>query len=261
MNASTGGFDEALKALEDLESDVARQKDQAAVAPDPLEGLSLTPSLAFSHDDEEAASQQSAATDDDDDDMLSAFAQEPAFAREPSFADTSIDDLDFAPLPPMPHDALTSAPLRAAAPVVPLKPSRWQMLPAIAAGLGVFASLVSTIGLLVAVRTVNEASLVVADARERQVQLVAVGKLIGDLEKLRARQIELYKVQAAATASAPLHVDQFNAQMDGLRNAIGQRDPDQTALKAVAEQQRSVSDALTVIGTKLAHVEDRLSGH
>jgi hypothetical protein len=128
------------------------------------------------------------------------------------------------------------------------------------AGLGVFASVVSAVGLIVTARNVTGATLVVADARERQQQMVKVEALVHDLEQIRTRQIELLQRQQVAAAAAPLSSDQFNQSMDNLRIDIGKRGPDAGVMRAVREAQVDTANRINELSMKVIRIEAAVGG-
>jgi hypothetical protein len=252
------GFDAALKALEELESSVV-ESVQIGVSP-----IGIAPGSPIDVIE--------------DDGLPMAMAAAAALTAGSSIS-TEIEDLEaalnastaqiaMAPVNPAlsfapsttpymsPH--VSAVPAAVAAPAVeaiPAKPSRLRFLPIAAACLGVIASLLSVIGLIVASRTVAGASLVVADARERQQQLVQVGMLLHDLDAIRARQIELLQRQQAAAVAAPLTVDQFNATMDNMQEQFGKHGPDAEIMIAIHQSENEVNQHLNEVSLQMKRIE------
>ena len=265
MDATIGsddtGFDAALKALEDLESDVSRQ--QAPVSP----GVSTGPAIEI--DDEDPLAAMAAAT-------LAELSLD--LVPTPRSASSELCDLDAALAATMAEVALAPAipvsyaptptpasvaPVSVAAPAEPVvhvvaAPAKPHVLLTAAAGMGVFASLLSVIGLVVTSRTVAQASLVVADARERQHQMVQVGDLLHDLDRIRARQLELLQRQQAAVTSTPATKAEMDRSFDALRADLGSRDPNSQILSAVRDGQNELNDRMSAIGMKVSRIEAAL---
>lgn len=265
MDATIGsddsGFDAALKALEELESDVIRQ-------PAP------TPGPVIEIDDEDPLAAMAAAT-------LAELSLDLASAPAHSNAN-DVCDLDAAlaatmaevaaapaaPIPNTPAPAPVAPPIAAApsaappAPVVQVvaAPAKPHYLLMVAAGLGVFASLLSTVGLIVTSRTVAEASLVVADARERQHQMAQVGDLLHDLDRIRARQLELLQRQQAAVTTTPATKAELDRAFDALRTDIGSREPNKELVSLVNDGQNELADRMSAIGMKVSRIEAALGG-
>jgi hypothetical protein len=242
-SAGDAGFDAALKALDELESNGAQQADTAG------QPITIAPTLGI------------AIADDVD--------PQPTFTRVAPIAVT--DDLEAAlndsmakvtvgPIEPTPAPAPAAAPVAPQIVMVPAKPERSRFLPVAAASLGVFASLLSVIGLLVASRTIASASLVVADARERQQQMMQVGALMHDLDVIRTRQLELLQREQLAAANAPLSAEQFHAAMDNFRTDFGKRGPDAAVIAAVHQGQVDTNGHINELATKLMRIEAALSG-
>jgi hypothetical protein len=249
MDASTAGsgFDAALKALEALEDDVLREK--TVVMPQPSSKPTQAPAISIAFEDviepvepsEIVAVETPVAAKSEADDLDAATAS--SLAQVAPAAET----------PPQQREAPHSA--------QPAPAARTGLLPVAAAGLGVFASVLSAIGLVVATRTVNEASLIVADARERQVQLVQVGKLVHDLEIVRAKQIELLAQQKAAVDATPASKEEVYAAIDALKLQLARRGGDDPVVKEVHDGQTQLSTTLTAIGAKVSRIEAAMGGH
>jgi hypothetical protein len=231
---SGNGFDEALRALEDLETGGASPRPDAAVAPmAPTSGMSI--GLAEIDIEEEVA----------------AIAASPLAEIQPQFHE---------PASP-PHQA-AAEPAPTVTPPAPGPVSAGTAgagkFGKVVVGLALFSSMVSTAGLIVAERTIMSAQLVVADARERAHQLEMANKLIRDLELVRDKQIELLRQQQIQAASAPVTSAELQHRMQALQAGLVERDP----LNRVAEilQARSVADAARFndLGVKLARVEAAL---
>lgn len=234
---SGNGFDEALRALEDLETGGVSPRPDAAAAPvapmAPTSGMSIG-LVEIEIEDEAAAITTSPLAEIQP--QLHELASPPhQAAAEPAPAVT--------PPAPAPVSAATAGAGKFGKVVV---------------GLALFSSIVSTAGLIVAERTIMSAQLVVADARERAHQLEMANKLIRDLELVRDRQIELLRQQQIQAASAPVTSAELQHRMEALQAGLIQRDP----LNRVAEilQARSVADnaRFNEFGQKLARVEAAL---
>ncbi|RVT94646.1 hypothetical protein [Sphingomonas crocodyli] len=235
----TQGFDEALKALEALEEDVLREK---TIMPKPQDEPALGISLG----------------DPCDTDSDTAIEAEAPVQGEPAETPAVEDALEAAtaeslaqvsPVAEAPAEPKAQPVVKAPNP--PAAASKLGLLPVAAAGMGVFASLLSVVGLIVASRTVAEASLVVADARERQAQMVQVGKLVSDLEKVRTKQIELLVLQKAAVEAAPLSKGELNASMDALRLDLADKREDDPLLRQLRDGQNELANMLGTIATKV----------
>ncbi len=255
--AGAGAFDAALKALEDLETDVARQKDGGQKAPVAMGGLNIGPSIGLDDDASEpidGAAPVLAPVLAPADPVPAAAPAVPDFDDLEQAVAASLAQAEAEPVVPLASDDAA-----AKADAAPAPSARMAKLPMAMAGVALFASLLSGIGLVVASRTVAGASLVVADARERQQQMIKVGALVHDLEIIRTRQLELLKIQQAAVTSAPVTADQMHASMDSLRMDMGKTDADMQMLRTVQDGQNELNDVLTTLGTKISRIEDRLS--
>lgn len=252
------GFDAALRALDELQSELPKKADGIGVAPaslaisiddglDPLEAMAAATLAEMAADT--AASASNIAVMDDLEAALNA-----------SMAEISFTQPAFEPAP-APAPAPQAAPF-AVPPIVPIAevlPSRLRFLPIAAVVLGVFSSLLSMIGLIVASRTIAGASLIVADARERQQQMTEVGKLVRDLDVIRARQLELLRRQQAAASTSVATRDDLHNAMDGIRNDMAKRGPDVEILKMVHEGNTQLAEGLAAIGMKVTRIEGALS--
>ena len=258
-SASGNGFDEALKALEELEAGmVETREDKPAAGTDPIGAI------AFSDAEGEEA------------------APEPALAPAPAPAALSAEDevMAIMAMPLAELEEMIPAPVQIAVPPSPPSQAAAPTPPAAicleaqadapssasarqpigllvkaAVGLGLFSSLLSGIGLVVAERTIMSAQLVVADARERQHQLEQANKLIQDLELVRDRQIELLQAQRAQLASSPVTSDELQRKMDALQTGLLARDPLNNVVRAIHDGQGDVNARLNEFGMKMARVE------
>jgi len=258
-SASGNGFDEALKALEELEAGmVETREDKPAAGTDPIGAI------AFSDAEGEEA------------------APEPALAPAPALAALSAEDevMAIMAMPLAELEEIIPAPVQIAVPPSPPSQAAAPTPPAAicleaqadallsapvrqpigllvkaAVGLGLFSSLLSGIGLVVAERTIMSAQLVVADARERQHQLEQANKLIQDLELVRDRQIELLQAQRAQLASSPVTSDELQRKMDALQTGLLARDPLNNVVRAIHDGQGDVNARLNEFGMKMARVE------
>lgn len=256
MDAATAsggdsGFDAALKALEELQSDLPASAASTDAAPvpfavgfeevDPLEAMAAA-TLA-----EMAADAATSANNVVMDDLEAAL-------------NASMAQISFVQPEPEPAPAAEAAPVAAAPAIIMASPpSRLGFLPMAAVLLGVFSSLLSVVGLVVASRTIAGASLIVADARERQQQMVQVGKLVHDLDVIRIRQMELLRRQQAATSTSVATRDDLHNAIDGIRNDLARRGPDVEILKMVHEGNSQLNESLVAIGIKVSRMEAGLA--
>jgi len=244
-SVSGNGFDAALKALEDLDTTVAhsRQEEPAGGAASVIEPMSA---IGFS-DVEEA-------------DEPAAIGAVPA---------EEIGDL--SPEPPMSaavlEHLLQSAGFPAVAAEAPLAPSPVVVVaPAagrlgkVAIGLALFSCIVSAAGLVVAERTIMSAQLVVADARERQLQLKHANRLIHDLGLVRDKQIELLRAQQAQLAATPVTSAELQHKMDVLQTGLLARDPLNGVVSAIREGQSDTNARFNEFGMKIARLEAAVGG-
>ena len=239
----TQGFDEALKALEALEEDVLREKTiMPAPQGEPAFGISLGDPCDTEVEAEAAIEAEPAAIPAVEDALEAATAQ------------------SLAQFSPVTEAAAEPKAPPAVAPNPPAVASKLGLLPVAAAGMGVFASLLSVVGLIVASRTVAQASLVVADARERQAQMVQVGRLVSDLEKVRAKQIELLAQQRVVIANAPLSKVELNASMDSLRSDLAQKREQDPVLGNLRDGQNELASMIQSIGAKVSRIDAATGG-
>jgi hypothetical protein len=244
-SAGDAGFDAALKALDELESNavpVSAPSSPLSVAIPPIldifDAVEITPvALVVA---------APAGVDDELESMVNA-----------SLATVKVPPAEPTPAPISPA---TSGPVSFSAPSTPAQSGRPWLLAVMIAGLGVFASLLAVIGLIVTSRTMAHASLVVADARERQQQLAKVGVLVHDLELIRARQIELLQRQQVAATTTPLSSEQFNKSMDNLRIDIGKRGPEAEVLQVVRAGQVDSNQRITELTLKVMRIEAAVAG-
>jgi len=261
-SASGNGFDEALKALEELEAGmVETREDKPAAGTDPIGAIAFSDAEGEEAAPEPALAPASAlAALSAEDEVMAIMAMPLAELEEMIPAPVQIavqpspPTQAAAPTPPAPPaaacleaqaDAPSSAPVRQ-----PIG-----LLVKAAVGLGLFSSLLSGIGLVVAERTIMSAQLVVADARERQHQLEQANKLIQDLELVRDRQIELLQAQRAQLASSPVTSDELQRKMDALQTGLLARDPLNNVVRAIHDGQGDVNARLNEFGMKMARVE------
>lgn len=262
MDAATAsggdsGFDAALKALEELQSDLpaSAAATDVAAAPfvvgfdevDPLEAMAAATLAEMAAD---AAASASNVVMDDLEAALNASMAQISFVQpgpEPASAPAPVPAPEVAPVAAAPAIIMASP------------PSRLGFLPMAAVLLGVFSSLLSVIGLVVASRTIAGASLIVADARERQQQMVQVGKLVHDLDVIRIRQMELFRRQQAATSTSVATRDDLHNAIDGIRNDLAKRGPDVEILKMVHEGNSQLNESLVAIGIKVSRMEAGLA--
>lgn len=252
------GFDAALRALDELQSELPKKADGIGVTPaslaisiddglDPLEAMAAATLAEMAADT--AASASNIAVMDDLEAALNA-----------SMAEISFTQPAFEPAPaPAPAPQAAPPAVVPVAPIAEVLPPRLRFLPIVAVVLGVFSSLLSMIGLIVASRTIAGASLIVADARERQQQMTEVGKLVRDLDVIRARQLELLRRQQAAASTSVATRDDLHNAMDGIRNDMAKRGPDIEILKMVHEGNAQLAEGLAAIGMKVTRIEGALS--
>ncbi len=136
------------------------------------------------------------------------------------------------------------------------RPSRLSgIVPLVAVSLAVIASLVSAVGLVVTSRTVAGASLVVADARERQAQLAQVAELVNEVEALRRReQAALERIERFRAAGAATSAD-VNRAIDDLKQDLAKREPGGGALMLVRDGQAELAERIGQISLKIDRVE------
>jgi hypothetical protein len=230
------GFDEALKALEDLETSVVAKP---ALAIEPVG------TIAFS--------------DDEADSPPAAIVAVPVEEADPLVADLleqAIIQDAMAELVASPSPAAVAAPV-AIAPAAAPASSRMLKL---AVGLGLVSSIISAAGLVVAERTIMSAQLVVADARERAEQLEKANRLIRDLEIVRAKQVELLQAQQAQLASAPVTSAELQHRMDNLQSGLIARDPLNNVVAAIRAGHAENAARFNEFGMKMARLEQAIEG-
>ena len=235
-SAGANGFDAALKALEDLESSVDQPAARLAPAAPSIGAIGFSDS----EDDEESVVMAAAASLLEVDDI----PVEPAADPAPVALAEPAADIAAAPVPSSPQVA---AALPASARLLKF-----------AVGLGLFSSLISATGLIVAERAIMSAQLVVADARERQRQLEQSNKLIQDLELVRDRQVELLQAQRAQLATGPVTSDELAHRMTALQQHLAERDPLNAVVEAIRSGQADNNARFNEFGLKMARVEAAL---
>ena len=139
-------------------------------------------------------------------------------------------------------------------------PTDWtRHLPLIAVCLAVVASFMAVMGLVAASRTIANASLVVADARERQVQLERVSALIEEVEELRAReQAALERIQSFRSAQPATSAD-INRAIDKLKIDLASHNPQDGALSLVRGGQAEIAERIGQISLKIGRIEEKLN--
>jgi hypothetical protein len=156
-------------------------------------------------------------------------------------------------------EAPASVPEVAAAPVIE-QPSRLvRMFPIAAVSLAVVASLISAAGLIAASRTIAGASLVVADARERQAQLARIETLIGEVEALRQReQASLERIERFRSAGAATPAD-VNRALENLRQNMVRHETEGGTLALLRDGQSELAERVGQISLKLERIEQSLN--
>jgi len=134
---------------------------------------------------------------------------------------------------------------------------RW--LPIVAVTLAALASFLSVVGLTVASRTIANASLVVADARERQAQLAQVGALIGEVEELRARERAVLDRLESLRSARPATPDDVARAMDDLKHDLAKHEPENAKLALLRSGQSELAERIGQISLKLERIEQKLS--
>ena len=124
-----------------------------------------------------------------------------------------------------------------------------------AIGLGLFSSVLSAAGLIVAERTIMSAELVIADAREKQRQVDHATRLIKELERLREKQTQLLAQQQAQTASAPVTSSELQHRMEALQAGLLARDPVNKVVEAVNSDKAENNARFYELGMKMARIE------
>jgi hypothetical protein len=248
-SAGDAGFDAALKALEELENDAAPVSVAPFAPPSaipPILAIDIGDPVAIAPMASAAIAADAFSIDDDLESMVNA-----------SLATVSFAASEPAPVPVSPPPPV---PVAVSRPLAPAISGRSWLLAVGIAGLGVFASLLAVIGLIVTSRTVAQASLVVADARERQHELAKVGELVKNLELIRARQIELLQHQQRAVTTTPLSSEQFNKSIDNLRIDIGRHGPDAETLQVIRAGQVESNQRMTELTLKVMRIEADVAG-
>ena len=136
------------------------------------------------------------------------------------------------------------------------QPSRLtRILPIATVLLAVIASLLSAAGLVVASRTIAGASLIVADARERQEQLARVETLIEEMEALRHReQASLERIERFRSAGAATPAD-INRALVQLRQDMVRHESDGGTLALLRDGQSELAERVGQISLKLERIE------
>lgn len=191
----------------------------------------------------------------DDDAALSA-------AMDASLAEISIDlaaEHSAAALVSDVHDAPAPTPAKARRgnPFALSKRMRWW--PMATVGLAGFASVVSAIGLVVATRSVNEASLVVADARERQVQMRKVEELIDDLEHVRAREIAMLQKLERMERAQPATRAEVGYALEKMKSDLLKSDAQGTGIRFIHEGQQELAERMDAVLSKVDRLEATLT--
>lgn len=141
----------------------------------------------------------------------------------------------------------------------PSRLARW--LPIVAVTLAAAASFLAVVGLTVASRTIANASLVVADARERQEQLARVGALIEEVEGLRAReQAALQRLERLRSATPATPADVARA-IDDLKHDLAKHEPENAKLALLRSGQSELAERIGQIALKLERIEQKLSAN
>jgi hypothetical protein len=157
-----------------------------------------------------------------------------------------------APLPAGPIAPPEPAP-------APVQPVAVKIVPLVALALAVVASFLSVVGLTVANRTVVGASLIVADARERQEQLARVGRLIDEAEALRLREAAALERIERARSGAAATVDDVRRAMDDLKQDLARREDRDGAFGLVRDGQSELAERIGQLSVKLERIEHSLS--
>jgi hypothetical protein len=89
--------------------------------------------------------------------------------------------------------------------------------------------------------------------------MTEVGKLVRDLDVIRARQLELLRRQQAAASTSAATRDDLHNAMDGIRNDMAKRGPDIEILKMVHEGNAQLAESLAAIGMKVTRIEGALA--
>ena len=239
--ASGNGFDEALKALEDLETSVVQPREaKPATPPAPAPVAEPLGAIGFS---------------DVETDGL------PATITAVPFEEIETVVAALAP-EPVAAPASTAAPAEVAPAPAPatVSPAAGRLGKA-ALGLALVSSIISAAGLIVAERTIMSAQLVVADAREKQQQLEKANKLIQDLEVIRDKQIELLQAQQAQLAKSPVTSEELQHRMETLQAGMAAHDPLGQVVQAIQAGQTETNARFSEFGMKMERVEAMLDHH
>jgi hypothetical protein len=265
---SGSGFDAALKALEDLETDVAQARETSPApavieaAIEPAIEAAAEPSVTTGSIDAIAPIELGFAADDALETEIVAEAPAPAPAPVPhapkpvEIAVTAVEPKPVA-IAEEGEPASVATPAPAGHAAEPAAPKRSKLV-TIAVGLGLFSSIVSAAGLVVVSRTVVSASLVVADARERAAEMKKVGTLVHELETIRARQQILLQRQEAAAAVAPVTSQDLDQRFGELREGLVARDQSKAMLDLVHDGQSQLNETMGAIGAKISRIETKI---
>jgi hypothetical protein len=227
VSTSENTFDAALRALEDLETNVAQSREEkpaaAGLAPsDPIPSVAMVALSEIEADPQPAAITAVPIAE------IAAPRSEPAPAPAPAPA----------------------APIALAAPAEPLgKFGR------MAVWLGLASSMISAAGLIVAERTIMRAQLVVADARERARELEQSNRLVRQLEVVRNQQIDLLRQQQQQALARPVTSAELQHEMDVLQTGLLTRDPMNRVVQAIQAGQVENNARFNEFGMKMERVE------
>lgn len=252
-SANGSGFDAALKALEELDTSkpMVASETPAAEASKPVEPTAPTSTSSIIALDDEPiepvpempviafvpVAEQDAAVE--------AVASVPRAEPEGDSVRFLAEAPDAAPAPSAPRPV----------PAVPVPVAPAGKLTKVAIGLGLFSSLLSAVGLIVAERTIMSAQLVVADAREKQQQIEHATQLIKELEKLREKQVQLLERQQAQAESAPVTSAELQHRMDALQEGLLARDPLNRVVEAVNAGKVESNARFQEFGMKMSRLE------
>jgi len=244
ISVSASGFDAALKALEDLETESAYESSASPSLTAGAAVISPAGSLALSEMEEPVED-----------------APAPIGISPLAEIETLVPELaDLAALAP--PAALPTAAVQPLPAPAETKPSRFasqgDRLGKLAVGLALLSSIISAAGLIVAERTIVSAQLVVADARERQHQLEQSNLLIRQLEGLRDKQVELLQQQQAQLANAPVSSAELQHRLEALQAGLVQHDPMSRVVDVVRAAQADDNARFNEFGMKMARVEAAL---
>jgi len=251
--ASNGsGFDAALKALEQLDAIPVTSSPVTPAAGSPAPSV-----LAFDDapEEDEAASVEPASGAG-----AATLTVEPLEVQEavrepevPEKAGAERDSVKFLAEEPQDAGPADSSVAPAPAPIAVASPVG--RLGKAAIGLGLFSSVLSAAGLIVAERTIMSAELVIADAREKQRQIDHATRLIKELERLREKQTQLLAQQQAQTASAPVTSSELQHRMEALQAGLLARDPVNKVVEAVNSDKAENNARFYELGMKMARIE------